>query len=222
MFNLEQSIANWRKQMFAAGIKAPVPLEELESHLRDEIARQIQTGETELQAFESASTQIGRADLLKSEFKKSTGYLGWLGETRDARTMPVLALLWLLYFSFKLYFYANRIRVLLHQPEYDSKAMIFGFVMPNACFMLSLGLAFSLIHFAGIIASTSVLIGKGGSRSIVVIASLGLALYLVMTVGRIHNGFIQTISLAGICFAVFYLASIWQLWPRRKTKPAIE
>jgi hypothetical protein len=29
MFKLEQSIMEWRRQMLAAGIKAPVPLEEL-------------------------------------------------------------------------------------------------------------------------------------------------------------------------------------------------
>ena len=37
MFNLEKSIADWRQQMLAAGIKTPVPLQELEIHLRDEI-----------------------------------------------------------------------------------------------------------------------------------------------------------------------------------------
>ena len=37
MFDLEQSIAEWRRQMLAAGIKTPVPLEELEIHLREDI-----------------------------------------------------------------------------------------------------------------------------------------------------------------------------------------
>ena len=40
MLDLEQSIAEWRRQMLAAGLKTPVPLEELESHLRDEIEQQ--------------------------------------------------------------------------------------------------------------------------------------------------------------------------------------
>ena len=44
MFNLEQSIADWRQQMLAAGIRTPVPLEELEIHLRDEIERQMKSG----------------------------------------------------------------------------------------------------------------------------------------------------------------------------------
>jgi hypothetical protein len=39
MFELEQAITGWRRQMLAAGIKTPVPLEELEIHLRDEIER---------------------------------------------------------------------------------------------------------------------------------------------------------------------------------------
>ena len=37
MLNLEQKISEWRKQMLAVGIQAPVPLEELEIHLREEI-----------------------------------------------------------------------------------------------------------------------------------------------------------------------------------------
>jgi leader peptidase (prepilin peptidase) / N-methyltransferase len=71
MFNLEQSIADWRKQMLAAGIKTPVPLEELESHLREEIEEQIQSGIGEQQAFETTVLQMGRAMELKTEFAKN-------------------------------------------------------------------------------------------------------------------------------------------------------
>jgi hypothetical protein len=71
MFNLEQSIAEWRNQMLATGIKSPVPLEELESHLRDEIETQIKSGEHVKQAFEGAVWTIGNARVLKDEFKKS-------------------------------------------------------------------------------------------------------------------------------------------------------
>jgi hypothetical protein len=71
MFDLEQSIAEWRKQMLAAGIKSPVPLEELEAHLREEIEGQIQSGVSEQQAFEIAVQRIGHAELLKKEFKKT-------------------------------------------------------------------------------------------------------------------------------------------------------
>ena len=70
MFNLEQSIADWRRQMLAAGIKMPVPLEELESHLREDIAQQMQSGLSAQQAFGIAMKKIGRALELKREFKK--------------------------------------------------------------------------------------------------------------------------------------------------------
>lgn len=71
MLNLEQFIAEWRRQLLAAGIKTPVPLEELESHLREEIERQMKPGLDEQQAFEIAVQQIGQPKMLDSEFKKT-------------------------------------------------------------------------------------------------------------------------------------------------------
>src|SRR5260221_14161400 len=75
MFNLEQSIAEWRQQMLAAGIQTPVPLEELESHLRDEIEREMKSELSldEQEAFNFATQKIGQASVLKSEFKKVGG-----------------------------------------------------------------------------------------------------------------------------------------------------
>jgi len=70
MFDLEQAIAEWRRQMLAAGIKTPVPLEELEIHLREDIAQQTQSALTAQQAFGIAARKIGQAPELKREFKK--------------------------------------------------------------------------------------------------------------------------------------------------------
>ena len=71
MFNLEQAIAEWRQQMLAAGIKSPAPLEELESHLRQEIERQMRVGTNQRDAFEIAAQQIGEAKQIKMEFRKA-------------------------------------------------------------------------------------------------------------------------------------------------------
>ena len=71
MFNLEKSIADWREQMLAAGIKTPVPLEELEIHLREEIERQMKSGLGEQKVFEISIRQIGQPKRLKKEFNKS-------------------------------------------------------------------------------------------------------------------------------------------------------
>jgi hypothetical protein len=70
MFNLEPSITEWRRQMLAAGIKTPVPLEELESHLRDEIERQMKSGLDEADAFQTAVQKIGQPRMVQNEFKK--------------------------------------------------------------------------------------------------------------------------------------------------------
>ena len=70
MFDLEQAIAGWRRQMLAGGIKTPVPLEELESHLREEIERQMKSGLSGQKAFEISVRRIGQPETLKSEFKK--------------------------------------------------------------------------------------------------------------------------------------------------------
>jgi leader peptidase (prepilin peptidase)/N-methyltransferase len=68
MFNLEQAISEWRQKMLAEGIKTPVPLEELESHLRDDIEQQVRSGSDAQQAFEAAVMRIGQAAALKREF----------------------------------------------------------------------------------------------------------------------------------------------------------
>lgn len=73
MFNLEQSMAKWREQMLAAGIKSPVPLEELEGHLREEIERQVKSGMDAQRAFEKTVVQMGPAKELKAEFANSRG-----------------------------------------------------------------------------------------------------------------------------------------------------
>ena len=71
MFDFKQSISEWRKQMLAAGIKSPVPLDELEIHLREEIERQIKSRLNEQKAFEISVQQIGQPKMLKGEFNKS-------------------------------------------------------------------------------------------------------------------------------------------------------
>ena len=88
MFNLDQAVGEWRRQMLAAGIKTPVPLEELESHLRDDIEQQLTSGLNAQQAFETAIQRIGGANEIRSEFKKTCGtkckaklswQLAWMG-----------------------------------------------------------------------------------------------------------------------------------------------
>ena len=73
MFDLDHAIASWRRQMQAAGIKSPEVLDELESHLRDDMEQQVCSGSSAPQAFENAVQRIGRAAVLECEFDKVGG-----------------------------------------------------------------------------------------------------------------------------------------------------
>ena len=72
MFHLESAISDWRSQMLVAGIQSPVPLDELEGHLREDITRQIQAGVAEADALELAARRLGPAAALSAEFLRST------------------------------------------------------------------------------------------------------------------------------------------------------
>jgi hypothetical protein len=69
MFYLEPAFEQWRQEMRAAGIKPPLLLDELESHLRDEVEQQIHSGQTARQAFVTAVHRMGPATELKFEFE---------------------------------------------------------------------------------------------------------------------------------------------------------
>src|SRR5262249_49274065 len=71
MFDLEKAIADWRQQIIAAGVKNRDVLNELESHLRDEIEQQTRAGLAPQQAFETAVEHMGRGEALKREFAKT-------------------------------------------------------------------------------------------------------------------------------------------------------
>jgi hypothetical protein len=70
MFNLNQAVTKWRQRMAAGGIRNPAVLDELESHLREDLERQTRSGANVEQAFHLAAERIGSADELKREFEK--------------------------------------------------------------------------------------------------------------------------------------------------------
>jgi hypothetical protein len=74
MFDLEKSVAEWRRQMCAAGIKSSVSLLEMENHLREEVERQMCLGLSAQAAFEMAVAAIGQATQLAPEFNKVAGW----------------------------------------------------------------------------------------------------------------------------------------------------
>jgi hypothetical protein len=80
--------------MTEAGVKTPVPLDELESHLRDAVEDRIRVGLTEAQAFDAATQQLGHAIEIKSEFQKvAMSKLPWGHKWGDRYGLWVVACL---------------------------------------------------------------------------------------------------------------------------------
>jgi len=71
MFNLEQDIQAWRRQMSTNGRVSAETLEELESHLRDDIECQMRAGKEPKEAFEAAIARLGNLEVLEKEFAKT-------------------------------------------------------------------------------------------------------------------------------------------------------
>ncbi len=65
---MSQRVTEWRRQMAAGGIERREVLDELESHLRDEIESQIYSGADEQHAYQAAVVRMGAARALEAEF----------------------------------------------------------------------------------------------------------------------------------------------------------
>ncbi|MGB6865947.1 MAG: ABC transporter permease [Candidatus Aminicenantaceae bacterium] len=93
MFELEKAIKKWRKDLHTNESLEDGYIEELESHLRDEIERLKESGLIEEEAFERAVERVGTPDSIGAEFFK-TDVRGIPGQSlwKPSRFMP--ALIW--------------------------------------------------------------------------------------------------------------------------------
>ena len=73
MFDPEDAIAEWRREMASGGV-AGEALEELESHLRDDLEQEMRAGLEARPAFDAAVRRIGHARLLRTEFSRAGGW----------------------------------------------------------------------------------------------------------------------------------------------------
>jgi hypothetical protein len=83
MAELESKITAWRNEMLAAGISLDA-VAELESHLRDDVARQIKSGIGENEAFDSSVRQLGKTAELQIEFQKFGSRNGVITRVKNA------------------------------------------------------------------------------------------------------------------------------------------
>jgi hypothetical protein len=70
MHNLDQSIAEWRKTISRTPSLGPDTLDELESHLRENISAMVESGIPEPEALQQAIAQLGPVGEVTAEFQK--------------------------------------------------------------------------------------------------------------------------------------------------------
>ena len=77
MFDSSKSIGDWRSQLASTGAMFEADLDELESHLRDEIEALEEVGFTAAEAFRIATEKLGETRILADEFAKVNPLLVW-------------------------------------------------------------------------------------------------------------------------------------------------
>ncbi|GFZ32071.1 hypothetical protein CSC2_25970 [Clostridium zeae] len=78
MFQLEKSLSDWKKRLAASNSLTSSDIEELESHLLDEIDALKKKTLTEEEAFYIACSRIGSVDLLTSEYSIVNSNFLWI------------------------------------------------------------------------------------------------------------------------------------------------
>ncbi len=200
MFNLEQSISEWRKQMLADGIKTPVPLNELESHLREDIEQQIKLGSNTRDAFNSAVQKLGQPVSLKSEFKQTGNIYGFLSERRTLSITlisRVIGLIWLTFYG--VFFLKSGFSSWL--TPLDFKALLIGSIFLN-----------------GLFGSILLMLGSKWGKGIIRVNALVFVFMCIIQVC-----FITEYSTRLGIFATFCIVSIWLLHlPQQKRREILE
>jgi len=200
MFNLESSIAEWREQMFAAGINRTT-LDELEGHLREAIEQQMKLGWDEPNAFKCAAWRIGRPRELTGEFKKAEGFVGWLGDNASVRMERVLALLWLIYCSGSFFSHGAW---LFWLGDFHQTAFFILAVMLEAIYLR--GMVASILLFGGI--------RRVQERRIVWLIAILDAVGGIGAMATLH------LHLLTVAFTILGIISVWLLRPSMKLKSA--
>ena len=90
MFDLEKALASWRRQFAYTRTVSPADLDEMERHLRDQIADLIDAGKTPRAAFREAVAEMGGLVDAESEY----GKVYWQKVRRQGKVLRELGAWW--------------------------------------------------------------------------------------------------------------------------------
>ncbi|MFK7846720.1 MAG: ABC transporter permease, partial [Rhodothermales bacterium] len=127
MFDLDKSLAAWRSSYTQRRAFSTEDLDELEQHIRDQVAEEIAEGETPQTAFDRAMKDMGAWDAAEQEY----GKVFWHKAKRQRRLSEELN--WR-YAMFKSYFLVA-LRAMRKQKSYTF-INTFGLATGLACFIL--------------------------------------------------------------------------------------
>jgi len=198
--NLEANITAWRQQMQVAGIQSPVPLEELEGHLREEIEAQVKLGMSEAEAFEVAVRNIGPARGLKAEFNQAEGSAGWLEADKATQINRVLGLLWMVYCVGSFWKLTHGLGSGILSLDFQITPLFMVAVLMD------------LIYLRGLVASVLLMGGVRRERRFI------LFLAILDAVGGVVVLLIKPFQPLSFAFTILGFMSIWLLWPPQKPK----
>ena len=209
MFDLEQSILEWRKEMLAAGLKAPVLLDELESHLREEVEANVSAGIDPREVFEAAIHEIGQIHSLKIEFAMAGGIHGWFDEEKAVRSHHTLGALWTLFCLWELiptaWLLSHMSKTAVYLPERMMIIPIFAII----------------VDLAGIYGGICLLLGVKLGRPIIRVVAAAVAIIIVANLADFRSrGPAWSILFVSGFLVVFCLTTIWLFRSPRKPKLA--
>lgn len=200
MFDLESSITKWRRQMLAAGITSPSPIEELETHLREEIERQMRSGLDEAGAFCSAVEKIGQAGPLKKEFSNVRSFIDKFGRDKTERINRALGLVWMVYCLGSFYKTTTGLTSAFNFPDFHFTPLFL------------LGVAFDFIYLRGLVASVLLFGGSMAARRFI------MFLAILDTIGGVAVLALKPLQPLSLAYTVVGFVTIWLLWPSQKSK----
>ncbi len=201
MFDLDQAVATWRRQTEGAGLDSPELLDELESHLREEIQKLIKLGMMEPAAFALAVDQIGEANLLRREFARATGFSGWLSRHKN----HLLGAFWLVFC------FGGFLKL---AAPLSSIGYSFADFRPTPDFLLALLMVY--VYLRGTIGSVLLFGGSLRERRFLRFLAALDAVGGVAAIATWHFTWLTVI------FTPLGMVSIWLLRPPQKLKPLTE
>lgn len=97
MFDIENAIKEWRRQMTEAGAANFDALNELESHLRADFEAFVTSGKPDAEAFALAAGRLGSTVALRDEFAKVS--------RKPVLTLGIITLLWMVFVGAQVHAY---------------------------------------------------------------------------------------------------------------------